>query len=427
MKAIFIDPFSGISGNMYIGAMIDAGYRWEPFVEGLSPLGIFKEDVLVEKREKAGVSATYFNLKGEEEKLRAADRDEKGDEGCERHHDHAHHHGHHHDHDPMHVHHHDRDAAEHHHRGLSDVYDLIEMSGFDEAVKDLAKAIYRPLAEAEAKVHGKDVETVHFHEVGETDSVVDVLGAAYFTVVSEVEAIFVGTINPGGGTVHCAHGEYPVPAPATAYLLSGIDAPIGGMAVDVELTTPTGAAILKGIGARHMARPEGRIRKVCYGAGSRDLAVPNVLRLFFIDTDEETAPVWYSCNIDDMTGEALGFCMERLFEAGARDVTFTPIFMKKNRPAQRIDVLTDAARAEAVKDVLFTHTTTLGIKKIPLEKIELARRVESEKTEFGPVRTKYGTWKSFEKESPEYEDLREIARSRALSLDEARHIWEKRS
>ena len=399
MRALYIDPFSGISGNMFIGAMVDGGYKIEPFLKGIHPLGFHPEDVIVEKRDKAGISATYFNLIGEEEKLSEVDDD----------HEHKHSHSH-----------------DHHHRDLKAVHDLIDRCDFSEEVKSLAKAIYRPLAEAEAKVHGKDPDTVHFHEVGELDSVVDVLGAAYFTVIADVEAIYVGAVNPGGGTVHCAHGEYPVPAPATAYLLSSLNAPLGGPKADVELTTPTGAAILKGIGANYMARPEGRVLKVSYGAGTRDGVVPNVLRLFFLETEEAAAPVWYSCNLDDMTGEAMGFCMERLFEAGARDVSYTPIFMKKNRPGYRLDVLTDGEKSSAICDVLFSHTTTLGIKKIPIEKIELPRRIEKTETDLGSIRTKFSKWHDMKKASPEYEDLRKIALERALPLETVRREWERR-
>nr|WP_296153853.1 nickel pincer cofactor biosynthesis protein LarC [uncultured Peptoniphilus sp.] len=399
MRALYIDPFSGISGNMFIGAMVDGGYKIEPFLKGIHPLGFHPEDVIVEKRDKAGISATYFNLIGEEEKLSEVDDD----------HEHKHSHSH-----------------DHHHRDLKAVHDLIDRCDFSEEVKSLAKAIYRPLAEAEAKVHGKDPDTVHFHEVGELDSVVDVLGAAYFTVIADVEAIYVGAVNPGGGTVHCAHGEYPVPAPATAYLLSSLNAPLGGPKADVELTTPTGAAILNGIGANYMARPEGRVLKVSYGAGTRDGAVPNVLRLFFLETEEAAAPVWYSCNLDDMTGEAMGFCMERLFEAGARDVSYTPIFMKKNRPGYRLDVLTDGEKSSAICDVLFSHTTTLGIKKIPIEKIELPRRIEKTETDLGSIRTKFSKWHDMKKASPEYEDLRKIALERALPLETVRREWERR-
>lgn len=409
MRALYIDPFSGISGNMFVGAMVDGGYKIEPFLKGIHPLGLHPEDVIVEKRDKAGISATYFNLIGEEEKLSEVDDDH------EHKHSHSHDHGHEHDH-----------KHSHHHRDLKAVHDLIDRCDFSEEVKSLAKAIYRPLAEAEAKVHGKDPDTVHFHEVGELDSVVDVLGAAYFTVITDVEAIYVGAVNPGGGTVHCAHGEYPVPAPATAYLLSSLNAPLGGPKADVELTTPTGAAILKGIGAQYMDRPEGRVLKVSYGAGTRDGAVPNVLRLFFLETEEAAAPVWYSCNLDDMTGEAMGFCMERLFEAGARDVSYTPIFMKKNRPGYRLDVLTDGEKSSAICDILFSHTTTLGIKKIPIEKIELPRSIEKTETDLGSIRTKFSKWHDMEKASPEYEDLRKIALERALPLETVRREWERR-
>ena len=402
MRVLYIDPFSGISGNMFIGAMVDGGMSPEGFIEGLMPLGIAAEDVIFEKREKTGILATYFNLKSEES----------------RHWEHKHdHHNHHHEH-------HDHDHSHHHHRGLNHMLALIDQSGFDEAVKELAKAIYLPLAKAEAAVHGKDLYEVHFHEVGELDAVVDVLGAAYYTILSGVEAVYVGKINTGGGMVTCAHGTYPVPAPATAHILSTLDVPLGGEAVEEELTTPTGAAILKGIRAAYRPRPEGRVLKVAYGAGTRDHDVANVLRLFFIETEEARAPIFYSCNLDDMTGEAMGFCMERLFDAGARDVSFTPIFMKKNRPGYRLDVLTDTACEGKVLDALFAHTTTLGVKKIPLEKIELPRGSKETMTALGPVGTKTARYKDMEKISPEYDDLKALAMKHDTTLEAVRRAWE---
>lgn len=387
MRALYIDPFSGISGNMFIGAMVDGGFSPKGFIEGLAPLGIEDDDVIFEKREKNGILATYFNLKNEE--------------------DHHHHH--------------------HHHRGLDDMLAIIEKSGFDREVKDLAKDIFLPLAEAEASVHGKNLREVHFHEVGELDAAVDVLGAAYYILLSGVEAVYVGKINTGAGMVTCAHGNYPVPAPATAHILSALDVPLGGELVEEELTTPTGAAILKGMKASYRPRPEGRVLKVAYGAGTRDNALANVLRLFFLETEEARAPIFFSCNLDDMTGEAMGFCMERLFDAGARDVSFTPIFMKKNRPGYRLDILTDGEKEAAVLDALFTHTTTLGVKKFPLEKIELPRTFRRVSTEAGPVSTKFARYKDVEKASPEYEDLRALALERGTTLDAVRRAWELRS
>ena len=387
MRALYIDPFSGISGNMFIGAMVDGGFSPKGFIEGLAPLGIEDDDVIFEKREKNGILATYFNLKSEED--------------------------HHHDH--------------HHHRGLDDMLAIIEKSGFDREVKDLAKDIFLPLAEAEASVHGKKLREVHFHEVGELDAVVDVLGAAYYTLLSGVEAVYVGKINTGAGMVSCAHGNYPVPAPATAHILSALDVPLGGELVEEELTTPTGAAILKGVKASYRPRPEGRVLKVAYGAGTRDNALANVLRLFFLETEEVRAPIFFSCNLDDMTGEAMGFCMERLFDAGARDVSFTPIFMKKNRPGYRLDILTDGEKEAAVLDALFTHTTTLGVKKFPLEKIELPRTFRRVSTEAGPVVTKFARYKDVDKVSPEYEDLRALALERGTTLDAVRRAWELKS
>lgn len=330
----------------------------------MKDFGLNREDFLLEKVNRQGITATYFNLKGEEEKLEDSYHSHGHDHHHNHHHTHHHVHSHSHDHDHTHTH------SHHEHRGINEVFHIIDHSAFEKKVKETAKKIYLELAEAEAFVHGSTIEEVHFHEVGELDSIVDALGAAYFFHVFEIDKVVFSIINTGGGMVHCAHGDYPVPSPATTKILEKIHAPIGGIYQEKELTTPTGAAIVAALCDEFSTHGKGRILATGYGAGTRDNELPNVLRVSILEEEEETLPVWYSCNVDDMTGEELGFLMEKLFDSGARDVTFTPIFMKKNRPGHRIVVLTDLPNQEKMKEILFLHTTTLGLKKIPLEKVE---------------------------------------------------------
>lgn len=387
MKTLYIDPFSGISGNMFIGALLDLGLKADGFLDQLEKMGIPRDQIIIKKVVKQGISASYFNLRGEEDKL---DHD---------------HHGHHGDHS-------------HQHRKLKDLLAIIDSSGFSDQVKNTAKKIYHILAEAEAHVHGSSVNEVHFHEVGDLDSIVDCLGAAYFFHALDLDRVAFGTINTGAGMVKCAHGDYPIPTPATSYILTKIQAPIGGVYVDKELTTPTGAAIVATLYDQFQMRPQGRVLATGYGAGSRDNNLANVLRVMILQEEEALLPVWYSCNVDDMTGEELGFLMERLFEKGARDVSFTPIFMKKNRPGQRVDVLGDYSVAEDLKNTLFRHSSTLGIKEIPIEKYEMNRRLESISFLDGLVRKKTASYGDISKSSYEYEDIRELARIHDWTLKE---------
>lgn len=411
MRTLYVDAFSGISGNMFIGALLDLGLEVEGFLDHTREMGIKDEEFILQKVIRQGISSTYFNLKGEEEKIEDQDLDSHN----HRDHDHTHHH--HEDKEGVgETHHHDHSHTHHHHRNLKDVMDIIDSSSFSDQVKETAKSIFTILAQAEASVHGSSLSKVHFHEVGELDSIIDCLGAAYFFHALEVDQVIFGPINTGAGIVKCAHGNYPIPTPATAAILTKIKAPIGGVYQDKELTTPTGAAIAACLYDRFESSPKGQILGTGYGAGTRDNALPNVLRILLLEEEEESLPVWYSCNVDDMSGEELGFLMDKLFESGARDVSFTPIFMKKNRPGQRIDVLGDMGVSEELKSVLFAHSSTLGIKKIPLEKIEMDRSFKE--LNFGGqlISCKKASYGDISKSTYEYEDVKKIAKMRGWSI-----------
>lgn len=408
MRTLYVDAFSGISGNMFIGALLDLGLDLQEFLSHTREMGIADEEFIVKKVVRQGISSTYFNLQGEEEKL---------EEG----HKHAHNHNHGHGHNPSHgenkhVHGNAQDGLGHSHRNLKEVMAIIESSTFSDKVKDTAKRIFTILAQAEASVHGSSLSEVHFHEVGELDSIVDCLGAAYFFHALDIDRVVFAPINTGAGIVKCAHGNYPIPTPATASILAKIKAPLGGVYQDKELTTPTGAAIVACLYDAFENSSKGQILATGYGAGSRDNSLPNVLRVLLLEDEEESLPVWYSCNIDDMSGEELGFLMEKLFDSGARDVSYTPIFMKKNRPGHRIDVLGDISVSEKLKKVLFTHSTTLGIKKIPIEKIEMERSFEEFNFNGNLVSRKKASYQDISKFSYEYEDVKKMANAKGWSI-----------
>lgn len=407
MKTLYLNCFSGISGNMFIGALLDLGIKAEEIYNILSVYGLDSEDIILKKVDRQGIQATYFNLKGEEEKL---------DQGhSHHHHDHGHVHDDHHNHSHEHTHHHKHS----HHRGLKEVEELLAKAPVEPEVIETAKQIFYVIAEAESKVHNMSIEEIHFHEVGELDSIVDCLLASYLFHILEVDYVVASNINTGSGIVNCAHGEYPVPAPATLEVLTSVNAPIGGIEIPRELTTPTGAAIIATLVDKFSNMPKGRVLATGYGAGTYDNKVPNVLRATIIEDEEEIDPVWFSCNVDDMTGEELGFLMDKLFEVGAKDVTFTPIFMKKNRPGQRIDVLGNDDIEEQLVDTLFTHSSTLGIKKILIDKIEFHRSYEQLDLKDQTIDNKIGYWKDMSKESFEFEDIKRSALAQGISIREA--------
>jgi len=429
MRILYYDCQAGISGDMNLAAMIDLGVDPDFLRAELSKLGLDTEFSLrVTRDARNGITGTRVDvdLAGQQpadhdhqhEHTHAPDHGEHGHEH-EHHalaHDHGQHeHGHHH-HDNGHEHHHD-----HGQRNLAAIRAIIEASGLGEDVRRTSLAIFGRIAAAEAKVHGKPIEEVHFHEVGAVDSIVDIVGAAICFHTLCVDAVWASPVELGDGFVRCAHGLIPVPAPATVEITAGIPTTRG--AVREETATPTGAAIVATLADRFTTTPQMTVARTGYGVGHRVTELPNLLRVHLAEADAADWSVsearLLQCNIDDMTAELLGAVMETLMAAGAMDVHFTPILMKKNRPATCLSLLCAAGDEDRFKELLFRHTTTLGIKSLPLEKTFLATTFTTLSTPLGPVRLKNALLDgTVLRSKPEFEDCRALAREHGIPLAE---------
>lgn len=451
MNILYYDCFTGISGDMHLAAMIDLGVEPGYLQAELSKLGLDHEFALqVTADSRHGIHGTRVDVllkndpahhvhgHGPDDASQAAAQaeththhhaDAPDNHGhTDTHADSQHSHGHDHTHAAdAHGHgHHDTSPEEHSHgpnRNLAAIEAIIRGSTLSEAVKQTSLDIFRRVAEAEARVHGKTINEVHFHEVGATDSIVDIVGAAICFHRLGVDAVWASPVELGGGFVRCAHGLIPVPAPATVEILHGIPTTRG--AVQQETTTPTGAAILAALVDTFTATPALATEKTGYGIGHRDTAIPNVLRVHLArpassGSTGSTAPArLLQCNIDDMTAEMLGVAMDVLMESGAMDVHFIPILMKKNRPATCLSLLCSVADEERFKELLFRHTTTLGIKSFPLDKTVLAIAFERLDTPLGTVTMKHAMKDGkVLRSKPELEDCRELARHHDLPLTE---------
>jgi pyridinium-3,5-bisthiocarboxylic acid mononucleotide nickel chelatase len=371
MKICYLDAFSGISGDMTVGALIDAGADGSAVTQMLEALGTGAA-FRVEKTTRRGIAASKFHVTGGESKG---------------------------------------------HRHLKDILELIAKSGLPGAVKQNASAVFQRLGEAEAKVHGIPLAQVHFHEVGAADSICDIVGACAAFDLLGVHTIHSSPLNVGSGTVNTEHGVLPVPAPATAELLK--DKPIYARGPSVELTTPTGAAIAVTLAADFGALPAMRVKATGYGAGDKDFSEhANVLRVLIGEpsgAEEATTVAILEANIDDASPQVLGYAMERLLEAGALDVTLESLLMKKNRPGMLLRVIARPEDREALAQMIFAETTTLGLRIYSAERRVKARRVAEVETRHGTVRIKIAENGSF---APEYEDCRRIARETGLPLKE---------
>ena len=308
-----------------------------------------------------------------------------------------------------------------HHASLAEVREFI--SGLElprKAIRD-ALAVYDQLAEAETKVHGCPLENIHFHEVGTLDAMADVVSACYLLHELKAEKVYASPVHVGSGTVRCAHGELPIPAPATQELLKEI--PIYGGEIRGELCTPTGAALLKYFVTEFGDMPVMRVKKVGFGLGTKDFSRANGLRALLGETEDLTQQVFeLSCNLDDMTGEELAFAQERLFQQGALDVFFTNIGMKKSRPGVMLTCICRSEQRETLLRCLFQHTSSLGIRETACRRYVLNREIRTEYTADGPVRVKHADGYGVSREKAEYEDLKRIAEEQNLTLREARKL-----
>lgn len=367
MTIAYLDCFSGVSGNMLLGALLDAGLALDDLKADLARLPLSGYEIRAERVTKRGISATHLTVEV---------------------------------------------TPEHADRGLRDVLAIIDQAGLPGAVSDRSRRIFTRLAEAEARVHGQPVEEVHFHEVGAVDAIVDVVGACCGLHRLGIERVSASPLPLGGGWVETAHGRLPVPAPATVELLEGV--PAYGGPIEEELVTPTGAAILTTVATSFGPMPPMTIRSVGWGAGTKEMAHPNVLRIFVGESAAQPRAqslVAIETNLDDMNPEFFEYLMDRLFTAGALDVFYTPIVMKKSRPATLISVLAEANQASALQEVIFRETTTLGVRSYDVSRLCLERDWREVQTEYGPVRMKVGLSDGeIVTAAPEYEDCRRLAR-----------------
>lgn len=375
MKVAHFDCFSGISGDMTLGALIDAGVSVEVIRQGIDSLGL-PVRLEAEKIRKGGFAATSVRIEAPDE---------------------------------------------HSHRHLLDIEEIVRRGALTEHQKNLALQVFRRLAEAEAAAHGMPLERVHFHEVGALDSIADIVGAAIGIDLLGVERITSRAVPTGNGMVKCAHGLMPIPAPGTAALLKGV--PIAPTNLNGELTTPTGAAILTTIVNEWTNVPAMTIEQIGHGAGRKEFPEqPNILRLF-VGTSETPNERDRICvletNLDDLAPEVIGYCFELLFSAGAVDVFTTPIGMKKNRPGTMLTVLAPEPAVPVIEDILFRETGTLGIRRYDASRVKQQRRLCNVSTSHGPVRGKV-SWREGRAPafSPEYDDCARIARAAGLSLRE---------
>ena len=378
MKVLYYDCFSGISGDMNLGAMIDLGIDLSYLRSELCKLNLLGWDLYAEKAQRHGITGTKVTVK--------------------------------------------QTAHEHAHRHLSDIEKIISGSSLTEAVKQLSMKIFMKIATAEAAVHGIEIEEVHFHEVGAIDSIIDIAGAAICFNALNVGAVFVSEVELGGGFVNCDHGKLPVPAPATAEIIKGIPVRIAG--VDFEATTPTGAAILSVLGTDFGSGSHLKIEKTGYGVGHKDHpAIPNLLRVHLGETLETEGSghkaILIESNIDDMNPEFYDHISDRLFKAGASDVYCSQIIMKKGRPGVVLNIICEEGLEEMIKEIVFTESTTLGIRTFDFRKDTLAREFGKLNTVYGEVTVKRSFYKGKEVSvKPEYEECRKIASERNIPVKE---------
>lgn len=386
MVIAFFDCFSGISGDMILGALIDLGLDINLLAEELKRIDLKDYQISSNKVNRAGISGTRFKVL-----IEAVT------------------------------------GTQHpHHRNLDDICKIIEKSDLNTPVKDSSIAVFLRLADAEAKVHNIKPSDVHFHEVGAIDSIIDIVGSVISFQMMQFDKIQFSPIATGSGYVECKHARLPIPAPATAELLRGFKLQMAH--VNCELTTPTGAAILTTLGEQIEGLPEFRLSKIGYGAGDKDnVELPNLLRVFVGEKEDDISSngqqaqadeMWMvETNVDDVSGEMFGYVFDKLFEAGAVDAYMTPIQMKKSRPGVLISAIVPENRIRGVEAVLFDQSMTFGIRRYRVYRSKLVREIVQIETEYGKIRVKVGRLNGEIKGiSPEYEDCKRIADEKDLSL-----------
>lgn len=426
-KKLYLDCGSGISGDMFVAAMIDLGADPDALEKALDSLpadGFFVE---ISRVKKAGIDCCDFHVHLDDD---CENHDHDMDylygnltlaagSGCscheesdrEEHHCHCHEEGH--DGEAHHCCHQGKDYY-HTHRGLAEILPMIDACDMTETAKALARKIFRIIGEAEAKAHDLPLDEVHFHEVGALDSIVDVVAAAVTFDSLHIKEVIVPKLTEGTGTVRCRHGVMPVPVPATVNIVSAYKIPMELTGAKGEYVTPTGAAIAAAISTSHQLPPSFVIKKAGLGAGKRACTDRSgILRAFLIQGEENEGRdkvVKLETDIDDCSGEVLGYVMKKLFKAGAKDVHYAPIFMKKNRPAWELTVICKEDQVEALEQIIFTETTTIGIREYPLMRSILDREEKEVETVYGKAAVKQVTFRDMTRAYPEYDTVKKLAK-----------------
>lgn len=376
MKTLYLDCSMGCAGDMLTAALLELFPNTVEILAELNALGIPHVKFIRQKSVKCGITGTHIRV--------FIDGDEE-------------------------------DGQVHHHAGMADIAHIVAHLHISDTVKKKVLDIYEIIAQAESKIHGVSVEQIHFHEVGAMDAIADITAVCYLMDKLGVDQVLASPVHVGSGQVKCAHGLLPVPAPATALILQGV--PIYGGKVQGELCTPTGGALLKYYVNRFRDMPPMAVTNIGYGMGKKDFEAPNCVRAMLGETADKTDDVLeLSCNLDDMTGEAIGFAIEQLLDAGALDVFTAAIGMKKSRPGIMLTVLCRPEDKECLLPLIFRHTTTLGVRENRLHRYVLDRRTETVQTPYGPVRQKIATGYGVDRRKYEYEDLACLAREHGLSL-----------
>ncbi|ABR46708.1 protein of unknown function DUF111 [Alkaliphilus metalliredigens QYMF] len=403
---LYLECYSGISGDMAVSALLDLGADVDVLKKSLHSLNLEGYEINIGRRQKCGIDACYFDVVLEGEA------------------------NHHHDHQEKHDHHHGGHPV---HRNIKDIYEIIDNSQISDRSKILSKKIFHVVAKAEAKAHGIAIDEVHFHEVGAVDSIVDIVAAAVCLDNLEINEVMISDLYEGSGHVKCQHGVLPVPVPAVANIV--MDNGLNLRITDTrgELVTPTGAAIAAAIKTKDTLPASYGIKKIGIGSGTKDLPKANILRAYIIEDNRnypkktvavedhidslDDGEAWVlETNIDDATGESLGFTMERLLENGANDVFFSPIYMKKNRPAYKLSVICTKENVKIMESIIFKNTTTIGIRKHKIRRTVLKREVTTIDTKYGQVRVKVCEFENETYYYPEYEDIKRICNETGLGF-----------
>lgn len=383
-KILYLECYSGISGDMMAGALLDLGASKEVLIQALNSLSLTGYRLHFGRTQKCGIDAYDFDVHLE---------DENG--------------GH-------------ESGEAHLHRNITDIREIISRLDADKTVKELAERIFQIIAEAEAKAHGILVEEVHFHEVGAVDSIIDIVAAAVCLHDLKIEQVILSPLAEGRGYAKCQHGRMPVPVPATAHIAAEYGLKLQLTENEGEMVTPTGAAIAAAIKTGASLPKHYTIQKIGTGAGNKEFQNPNILRAMLIEPIKEPAEaesdsMWVlETNIDDCGGEALGFTMECLYQAGAKDVWYTPVYMKKNRPSYLLSVLCGLSDVKTLEDLIFTQTTTIGLRKYPVTRTVLQRSFRTAVTKYGDIKVKVCKNQDRLYYYPEYEDICKICRDQDL-------------